>query len=73
MAISKCGDNKNSCHLMKDLINEKEHLLSYCVNCKRRYYVRPADKKTYNKVYKRDALQPSSNLYYKYYGKMNTI
>lgn len=69
-----CGDNVNSCHMMRDLINEPEHILAYCIHCKKRYYVRPKDRKTYVEVFKIDSLQPGgNNLYYKYYGKMNTI
>ena len=59
---------------MKDLINEPDHILAYCVNCKQRYYVKPQDKKTYAKIFKIDSLQPGgNNLYYKYYGKMNVL
>lgn len=70
----KCGDNINSCHDMKDLINEPEHLLTYCTQCKKRFYVRPADRKKYYELHRKDALQPGgNNLYYKYFGKLHTI
>ena len=72
--MSKCGDNINHCHDLKDLINEAEHLLVYCKQCKKRFYVKPQDKKKYNQILKRYSLQPGgNNLYYKYYSKMNVI
>lgn len=71
--LNSCGDGINSCHDLKYLINEPEHILVYCVNCKHRYYVKPQDKKACAKLFKKDILQPNSNLYYKYYGRMNVL
>ncbi len=74
--MNKCGDNKNSCHKMKDLQNDERIIISYCEFCKKRFYVRKYEQRTdptYGKLYRMDTLQPGSNLYYKYYGKMNVI
>jgi hypothetical protein len=68
------GDNKNSCHDLKTLINEEDHILAYCTECKKRFYVKPKDRKGYAKLFKKDTLQPGgNNLYYKYYGKLNVL
>lgn len=70
----KCGDNINHCHDLKDLLNMSDHLLVYCTQCKQRFHVKPQDKKTYNKIFRKESLQPGGhNLYYKYYGKMNVL
>lgn len=63
--LSKCGDNLNSVHHMKMLIDEADHILCYCERCKQRFYVKPKDKRRYAKLFKKDILQPGSNLYYK--------
>jgi len=72
-----CGDNINSVHKMKDLQNDEAILIAYCERCKKRYYVRKqADGKTdpiYNKIFKRDVLQPGTNLYYKEYNRMQIV
>jgi hypothetical protein len=68
------GDNKNSCHDLKTLINEEYHILAYCTECKERFYVKPKDRKAYAILFKKDTLQPGgNNLYYKYYGKLNVL
>lgn len=70
--MSKCGDNKNSCHEIAFLLNEEEHILCYCKKCKQRFYVKPKHRKKYAEIFKLDTLQPGgNNLYWKYYGKMN--
>lgn len=70
--MAKCGDNISSTHAMVT-IGEIQNVItvSYCMNCKKRYMIKPQDKKLSAKINKRDTLQPSHNLYYKYYGKMN--
>lgn len=71
--MAKCGDNKNHCHDMQDLWSSADHLLMYCKQCKKRFYVKPQNKKRVAELLKRHSLQPSTNLYYKYYGKMNIL
>lgn len=69
-----CGDNKNSCHDFKELLNIGDYWLGYCKNCKKRVMVKAGDKKKSAKLFKKESLQPGgNNLYYKYYGKMNTL
>lgn len=68
-----CGDNINSCHDMKALHDTDEQIVAYCKNCKIKVEVKPRNKKLYRQIFQRDTLQPSSNLYYKYYGKMNVV
>ena len=74
----KCGDNKTRVHKMKVLLDTNEVVVGYCEYCKHRDFSRK-DKEgrpepKYGKIYKRDTLQPSSNLYYKEYkGRMNTL
>jgi len=62
---------------MKILLDTNEVVVGYCEYCKERDFSRKYDHKPepkYGKVYKRDTLQPSSNLYYKEYkGRMNTL
>ena len=67
------GDNKNSCHNLKDLLVMGDHWLGYCMNCKKRYHLKSGDKKRMRELFRKDTLQPGTNLYYKYYGKMNTL
>lgn len=71
-----CGDNKNSVHKMKNLKDDERIIIAYCERCKKRFYVRKYQARTdprYNKIFRRDTLQPGSNLYYKEYGKMNVV
>jgi hypothetical protein len=65
-----CGDNKNSVHKMKYLQDDEAIVVAYCERCKKRYYFRKYQGRIdpkYGKVFRRDTLQPSSNLYYKEY------
>lgn len=68
---SMCGDNINFCHKMKTLEDSPDVLVAYCVRCKFRTHIRkdrggrPEPK--YNTIFRRDTLQPNSNLYYKEY------
>lgn len=65
-----CGDNINSVHKMITLKDDERIIEAYCERCKNRYYVRKHQGRTdpaYNKIFKRDVLQRSSNLYYKEY------
>lgn len=68
---SSCGDNVQSVHYMKYLEDSPDVIIAYCERCKQRFYIRkdrggrPEPK--YNKIFKRDTLQPNSNLYYKEY------
>lgn len=65
-----CGDNVQSVHKMKILSDTEECVIGYCENCKNRYYNRKRDGRTdpmYRVIYRRDTLQPNSNLYYKTY------
>ena len=71
-----CGDNYNSVHKMKELQDDDRIIIAYCERCKERYYVRKYQGRTdpqYGKIFRRDSLQPSSNLYFKEYGKMNVV
>lgn len=72
--MSKCGDNLNMCHKMRDIFTHDGVVVSYCEHCKKLERVKIADKKSYSRIFKMDSLQPGgNNLYYKYYGKMNTL
>ena len=71
-----CGDNINSVHKMKYLQDDDRIIIAYCEKCKQRYYIRKYQGRTdpmYGKLFRRDTLQPSSNLYWKEYGKMNVL
>lgn len=72
-------DNINSCHDNK-LINEtKDGVRFICKECKEISVFRIGldgrmDNRAYAKVFKRDSVQPGSNLYYKYNeGKMSIV
>ena len=69
----KCGDNINSCHDLKDLLNVGDHIVTYCTQCKKRFHLNINDKKSARILFKKDILQPNSNLYYKYHNKMNVL
>ena len=62
---------------MKVLTDTNEVVIGYCERCKKRYFVRKSEDRPepkYREIYRRDTLQPNSNLYYKEYkGKMNVI
>lgn len=69
-----CGDNINSVHKMKYLMDHEGIIVCYCERCKLKFEVKPQDNKTYRRLFKRDTLQPHENLYYKEYpNKMNII
>ena len=71
-----CGDNVNNVHKMKTIVDDERIIEAFCERCKNRYYIRKYDGRTdpkYNKIFRRDTLQPGTNLYYKEWGKMNTI
>lgn len=72
--MSTCGDNKNSCHNMKDILNIGDHVVCYCTQCKKRFHVNINDKKRAWSLFRKHTLQPGgNNLYYKYYSKMNVL
>lgn len=60
-----CGDNINSVHRTKYLYEDEDVIVAYCEMCKSKFEVKKGDKKKYGKIFKRDLLQPSTNLYYK--------
>lgn len=70
-----CGDNKNSVHKMKYIHEDERIVVAFCERCKIRVYIRkyldrPEPK--YGIYFKRDTLQPGTNLYYREYPeKMN--
>ena len=71
-----CGDNINSVHNMKYLEDAPDVIVAYCIKCKFRAFIRKCAGRTepkYNKIFRRDTLQPTQNLYYKEYGKMNIV
>lgn len=71
-----CGNNIDSVHKMKYLLEDQRIIIAYCEKCKFRAYIRKYDGRTdpkYSKIFRRDTLQPSSNLYWKEWGKMKTI
>lgn len=71
-----CGDNINSVHKMKYLLEDQRIIIAYCEKCKFRAYIRKYDGRTdpkYSKIFRRDTLQPSSNLYWKEYGQMKVV
>jgi len=71
-----CGDNKNSVHKMQHIADTSFIIVSYCERCKKRYYIRKYQGRTdpkYNKIFRRDTLQPGTNLYYKEFGKMKIM
>lgn len=67
MIQKKCGDNKNSVHKFRSLVDEASIIVAYCERCKQRVSVNPKDRRKYMKLFKRDVLQPGTNLYYKEY------
>lgn len=77
MSNQHCGDNINSVHKMKTLEDSPDVIVAYCEKCKFRTHVRkdrggrPEPK--YNRIFRRDTLQPSRNLYHKEYGKMKIV
>lgn len=74
--MNKCGDNKQSVHKMKYLQEDERIIIAYCERCKFRTYIRKYDGRTdpkYSSIFKRDTLQPGTNLYYKEYGKMQIV
>lgn len=75
---NKCGDNINSVHKMVNLFEWDDCLVAYCERCKEKVYIRKDEKgrpePKYAKLFKRDLLQPGSNLYYKEYpNRMHTL
>jgi len=61
---------------MKYLLDDKDIIIAYCERCKRRYYFRKYQGRTdpkYGKIFRRDTLQPGTNLYYKEFAKMNVL
>lgn len=71
-----CGNNKDSVHKMKYLEDTDYIIIAYCERCKKRFYVRKYQGRTdpkYGKIFRRDTLQPGSNLYFKEFGKMNVV
>lgn len=71
--MSICGNNKDNCHDLKDLLVLGDHWVGYCTHCKKKYHLNMNDKKRARELFRKDTLQPGTNLYYKYYGKMNII
>lgn len=67
-----CGDNITSVHLIRVLESAPDCTHCYCERCKQEFRIREGDKAQWREVFKRDTLQPGSNLYYKEYPhKMN--
>lgn len=65
-------DNKNQVHDNKIINEEKDGIRVICTICKKVYTMRidingRMNTRLYSKVYKRDIVQPGSNLYYKVY------
>lgn len=74
--MNKCGDNINSVHKMIELKDDERIIEAYCERCKFRCYIRKYQGRTdpkYGQIFRRDTLQPGSNLYYKEYAKMNVL
>ena len=71
-------DNLNCCHDCQTTNEEDDGLRLICKQCKHIYILR-CDKdgrfnnREYQKIYRKDTLQPNTNLYYKYHGKMSII
>lgn len=69
-------DDFSECHDMKTMGEDDNALRVFCRICKHMYVIRKdhnanPEKRTYAKLFKRDIIQPSQNLYYKYYAKAN--
>lgn len=69
--MTEC-DNINECHYLEIVAETHEALRAFCLLCKNTYIVRKDEKgsperREYAKLFKRDILQPSENLYYKYH------
>ena len=69
-------DGLNSVHKMRYIHEDERIIIAYCERCKKREYIRKYEDRPepkYRKIFRRDILQPGTNLYYKEFGKMNVI
>lgn len=72
-------DNKNQVHDNKMICEEKDGIRVICTICKKINIMRIDENgrmntRLYGKVFKRDTVQPGSNLYYKVYpDKMSLV
>lgn len=71
-------DNLNHCHDNVVINETKDGIRVFCKNCKEINIIRMdetgrSDNRLYSKVFKKDILQPSENLYYKYNNKMSIV
>lgn len=69
----KICDNKSACHNMKEIIDGDSAMRVICIECKRQFVIRKdsfkgvPEKRQYAKLYKRDILQGSDSLLYRYH------
>lgn len=72
-------DNKRECHDPITIAEDDNALRVYCKICYHQYIIRKdenknPEKRSYARIFKRDILQPSENLFYKVYpNRMNVI
>lgn len=71
-------DNINSVHDNKIINEEKDGLRFICKKCKQINIIRMdqdgrMDNKNYQRIFKKDTLQPGTNLYYKEYPEQMSV
>lgn len=65
-------NNKSECHNLIELATDNNATRVICSQCYHQYVVRKdwrgvPENRQYSKVFRRDSLQPNTNLFYKYY------
>lgn len=71
--LTKECDNKSRTHSPKVIGEGKDAMRVICVSCHRRYIIHKdpitgaPEKRLYAKIFKKDILQMSDNLFFKYY------
>lgn len=69
--ITECN-NQSSCHKPIVIKEDESAMRVLCTECKNQYVIRKdwrgvVDNIQYSKIFKREILQPNSNLFYRYY------
>lgn len=65
-------DNKSSCHNPVVISEDQNATRVGCTECKHQYVIRKDyrgihENRQYLEIYRKDSLQPNTNLFYKYY------
>lgn len=71
--IKEC-DNISACHSPITLNEDNNAIRVLCTTCKNSYIIRKdwrgvSLNREYSKIFKKEILQPNSNLFYKYYSQ----